>query len=79
MTISLIQLWIPILASSVIAWLASGLIHMLIKYHNSDYQKLENEDEVMAAVRQGSPSRVFITFHTVQTCRRWPTRTCNKK
>ena len=56
MTISLIQLWMPIVAASVIAWLASGLIHMLIKYHNSDFQKLENEDDVMAAVRQGSPS-----------------------
>ena len=56
MTISLLQLWMPILASAVIAWLASGLIHMLIKYHNSDFQKLDNEDDVMAAVREGSPS-----------------------
>jgi len=56
MTISLLQLWMPILGASVIAWLASGLIHMLIKYHNSDFQKIENEDEVMTAVGQGSPS-----------------------
>ena len=56
MTISLFQLWMPILASGVAAWLASGLIHMLIKYHNSDFKKLGNEDDVMAAVREGSPS-----------------------
>ena len=55
MTISLIQLWMPIVGSAVLAWIASGLIHMIIKYHNSDYQKLANEDEVAAAVRQGSP------------------------
>ena len=56
MTITLLQLWMPIVGASVIAWLASGLIHMLIKYHNSDFQKLANEDEVMKAVGQGSPS-----------------------
>ena len=55
MTISLMQLWMPILGSAVFAWIASGVIHMLIKYHNSDFQKLSNEDEVAAAVGQGTP------------------------
>ena len=55
MTISLIHLWMPILGSAVFAWIASGLIHMFIKYHNFDYQKLANEDEVGAAVGNGSP------------------------
>jgi len=55
MTISLMQLWLPIVGSAVLTWIASGLIHMIIKYHNSDFQKLANEDEVAAAVGQGSP------------------------
>lgn len=55
MTISLLQLWIPILGASAFAWMASGIIHMLIKYHNSDFQKLENEDDVMKTVGEGSP------------------------
>ena len=56
MTISLLDLWLPIILGTFLAWLASGLIHMLLKYHNSDYQPLANEDEVMDAVRKGSPS-----------------------
>ena len=55
MTISLLDLWLPILMGTALAWVASGLIHMALKYHNSDYQKLSNEDDVMAAVRNGSP------------------------
>jgi len=38
MTISLMQLWMPIVGSAVLTWIASGLIHMIIKYHNSDFQ-----------------------------------------
>ena len=56
MSVSLLQLWLPIVLATFLAWIASGLIHMLIKYHNSDYQKLANEDEVMNAVRNASPA-----------------------
>lgn len=55
MTISIVDLWMPILLGTALAWIASGLIHMALKYHNSDYQALSNEDEVMDAVRKGSP------------------------
>lgn len=50
------QLWLPIVASSVLVFVASSLIHMVFKWHNSDYRKLANEDEVMAAIRAGSPT-----------------------
>ena len=49
------QLWLPIVASSVLVFVASSLIHMVFKWHNSDYRKLANEDEVMAAIRAASP------------------------
>jgi hypothetical protein len=55
MTISLTQLWLPIVVGTGLAWIASGLIHMVIKWHNADYQKLGNEIEVMEAVGNGSP------------------------
>lgn len=61
MTVSILQLWIPIIAGGLLAWVASGLIHMVIKYHNSDYNELSNEDEVMAALRAGSPSPKMYT------------------
>lgn len=50
------QLWLPILATAVFIFIASSLIHMVFKWHNSDYQKLGNEDEVRAAIRAGSPA-----------------------
>ena len=62
MSISLLQLWAPILLGTVLAWIASSLIHIVLKYHDSDYKQLANEDEVMAAVRNGSPSLGVHTF-----------------
>ena len=54
--IPLEQLWIPILASAVGVFVASSLIHMVFKWHNSDYRKLANEDDVRAVVRASSPA-----------------------
>lgn len=62
MTVSLIQLWLPIVLGTFLAWIASALIHMALKYHNSDYQRLSNEDEVMNAVRNGSTNLGIHTF-----------------
>jgi hypothetical protein len=49
------QLWLPILVTAVSVFVASSLIHMVFKWHNSDYQKFANEDDVAAAIRAGSP------------------------
>jgi hypothetical protein len=65
MTISLLQLWMPILLGAFLAWVASALIHVVAKYHNSDYQSLSNEEEVMNAVRNGSPK---LGIHTLPFC-----------
>jgi len=55
--VSLAQLWIPILLSAVFVFVASSLIHMVVKWHNTDYNALSNEDEVRDAIRKGAPSR----------------------
>lgn len=65
MNVSLLQLWLPILLGGALAWIASGLIHMVLKYHNSDYQKLDNEDEVMSAVRNG---RTGLGIYSMPYC-----------
>ena len=44
-------LWLPILLSSVIVFLASWAIHMLPGWHKNDYPKVPNEDKVMDALR----------------------------
>ena len=49
------QLVLPILLSAVAVFIASTVIHVGIKWHNVDYKKLPNEDEVSAAIRRQSP------------------------
>lgn len=52
----LAQLWMPIILSAVVVFAASSIIHMVLKWHNSDYLKLANEDAVRAAIRAGNPA-----------------------
>lgn len=49
----LIALWLPILASAVFVFLASSLIHMVFRWHQSDYRRLGNEDAIAEAIRAG--------------------------
>ena len=44
-------LWLPILLSSVIVFVVSSFIHMVLPWHQSDYPKLPNEDRVRDALR----------------------------
>ncbi len=59
MSVSIMQLWLPILLGGVFCWFSSALIHMLLKYHNADYQKLSNEKEVGDALRNGNVTAGF--------------------
>ncbi len=52
--VSLIQLGLPILLSAVFVFVASSLIHMVLKWHASDYRGFSNEDEVRKAMLAGS-------------------------
>jgi hypothetical protein len=53
--VSLGELWLPILVSTVLVFVVSAIIHMVLKYHNKDYTRLPNEDAVRAAIRAGNP------------------------
>jgi hypothetical protein len=52
----LAALWQPIVLSAVLVFILSAIIHMVLKYHNSDYKRLPNEDAVRAALRSGNSS-----------------------
>jgi hypothetical protein len=45
------SLWIPILIAAVFVFAASSIIHMVLRYHNSDFGKVPSEDVVMDALR----------------------------
>jgi hypothetical protein len=47
----ILELWIPILLSAVIVFVASSIIHMALPWHKGDYPKIPNEDKVIAALR----------------------------
>ena len=53
--VTLGSLWLPIVLSAVLVFIASSIIHMVLKYHNKDYTRLPNEEAVRAAIRSGNP------------------------
>jgi hypothetical protein len=54
-------LWLPILLSAVIVFVASSILHMLLPIHKSDYRKLPDEDRVLECLRTAgvTPGREY--------------------
>lgn len=48
--VPLFSLWLPILVSAVIVFVASSVLHMLLPYHRKDFRKLPNEDAAREAI-----------------------------
>ena len=55
--ITLTSLWLPILVSAVIVFVASSIMHMVLPYHKSDYRQLPDEDRVTDAMRSAGLTR----------------------
>jgi hypothetical protein len=49
-------LWLPVVVSAVFVFIVSSVLHMVFKYHNTDYVPLPNEDAVRAAIRSANPT-----------------------
>jgi len=49
--VALQALWLPILLSSIIVFVVSSIIHMLLPWHKSDYARVPDEDKLMDALR----------------------------
>jgi hypothetical protein len=47
----LYALWLPILLSAVLVFVASSVIHMLSPWHKSDYPQMPREQQVLDALR----------------------------
>ena len=60
--VSLTALWLPIVLSAVAVFLASSIIHMAFKYHNSEYRRLPQEDAILEAIRSGGAGPGFYAF-----------------
>lgn len=60
--VPLTALWLPILLSAVIVFVASSIMHMLLPYHQGDYQKLPDEDKLRAARRWSEAGPLYFPF-----------------
>ncbi len=60
--VSLSALWLPIVLSAVIVFIASSIMHMLLPYHRSDYQQLPEEDKVLGLLRGIGLKRGLYVF-----------------
>ena len=49
--VPLLDLWLPILLSAVLVFVASSVIHMALPLHKDDCRKLPGEEQVLAALR----------------------------
>ena len=46
----LVDLWLPIVLSSVLVFVVSSLMHMVLPLHRGDFAQLPDEDEVLGAM-----------------------------
>jgi hypothetical protein len=60
--IPLTSLWLPIVLSAVIAFLASSVLHMMLPWHRKDYGRLPNEADVLEALRKAGVGRGEYAF-----------------
>ena len=62
--VTLGTLIVPIILSAVLVFVASSIIHMVLRYHNPDYRKLPDEEAVRTALRgQNPPPGQYIIPH----------------
>jgi hypothetical protein len=59
---TLSALWLPILLSAVVVFIASSILHMVLPYHKNDYSKLPDEDKALTALRGLNLSRGLYIF-----------------
>lgn len=69
MDVGLFSLWMPILGSAVAVFIASSLIWTVVGYHNSDWQKLPDEETARTALR-GVPPGQYCVPHAANNAAR---------
>src|SRR5262249_24749614 len=58
------SLWIPVVVSASAVFVASCLVHMVLKYHNADHRKLPNEEAIRDVLgKAGLEPGVYFTPH----------------
>jgi len=58
--VPLTDLLLPIVVASLVVWIASALMWMVLPHHRSDWRKLPDEDTAAAALRGVAPGQYHI-------------------
>ncbi len=48
--VTIASLWLSLLLATVLVWIASALVWMVLPHHKSDYRRLPDEDGARAAL-----------------------------
>ena len=59
---SILDLWMPILVSSVLVWILSAMVWMVFGWHKSDYSKTRDEEATRAALKGMSPGGYSVPY-----------------
>jgi hypothetical protein len=82
--VPLTSLWLPILLSTLVVFVASYVIHMVLPYHKSDYRRLPDEERATDVLRSAGvtpgPAYYFPYFafkeirsaHVIEKLKRGP-------
>jgi hypothetical protein len=60
--VPLSALWLPIVLSAVIVFIASSVMHVVLTYHRSDCKQVPDEANVMATLRRAGLQRGYYMF-----------------
>jgi len=60
--VPLTALWLPIVLSAIIVFVASSIMHMLLPYHKGDYRQLPDEDKILEVLRPTGLTRGLYIF-----------------
>ena len=60
--VPLAALWLPIVLSAVIVFVASSIMHMVLPYHRSDYKPLPDEEKFLGLLRPSNIARGLYVF-----------------
>lgn len=58
--VTISALWLPVLVSAVLCWLAGAVLWMVLPHHKSDFSRLPDQEAARAALRAASPGQYTV-------------------
>ena len=59
------NLWLPIVVSAVLVWVASFFMHMVLPHHKKDFSKLPDEAQFFAGLQGVAPGQYMFPWCTM--------------